>query len=537
MGRSLADVSADLAFLPYEVIEGPQRTARVRLPDGSVVSPQEVSAAILRRLKQIAEDSLGVAVSRAVVTVPAYFDDAQRQATRDAGRLAGLEVVRIVNEPTAAALAYGLGTTGAARTVAVYDLGGGTFDISILRITPPEPGSPEPAFFQVLSTAGDTRLGGDDLDHALAAHLAERLGIELTDESVRAGLVREAERVKIALSDADSASAEWNGREVAITREAFESLVAPLIERTLASCARARQDAGLTGPPDAVVLVGGSTRVPLVRRRVEESFGIAPYTAIDPDRAVALGAAVQASILSGSSRGALLLDVIPLSLGIETAGGAVAKVIMRNSTVPTRAREMFSTQVDGQTSIRLHVLQGEREMAEHCRSLGVFHLRGIPAMPAGLPQVEVEFLVDANGVLSVSAHERRSGRRANLQIVPNHGLTREEVEQIERDSLTHAKEDMTRHRVVDLVVNSRLDLKWIRDRIEKFGSKLPPDDLATVQAATDELARFVEAGSADWKSVDPDAFHRCKERLDRLSLRLQEIAIAESLRNAPDARR
>ena len=537
MGRSLADVSADLAFLPYEVIEGPQRTARVRLPDGSVVSPQEVSAAILRRLKQIAEDSLGVAVSRAVVTVPAYFDDAQRQATRDAGRLAGLEVVRIVNEPTAAALAYGLGTTGAARTVAVYDLGGGTFDISILRITPPEPGSPEPAFFQVLSTAGDTRLGGDDLDHALAAHLAERLGIELTDESVRAGLVREAERVKIALSDADSASVEWNGREVAITRGAFESLVAPLIERTLASCARARQDAGLTGPPDAVVLVGGSTRVPLVRRRVEESFGIAPYTAIDPDRAVALGAAVQASILSGSSRGALLLDVIPLSLGIETAGGAVAKVIMRNSTVPTRAREMFSTQVDGQTSIRLHVLQGEREMAEHCRSLGVFHLRGIPAMPAGLPQVEVEFLVDANGVLSVSAHERRSGRRANLQIVPNHGLTREEVEQIERDSLTHAKEDMTRHRVVDLVVNSRLDLKWIRDRIEKFGSKLPPEDLATVQAATDELARFVEAGSADWKSVDPDAFHRCKERLDRLSLRLQEIAIAESLRNAPDARR
>lgn len=537
MGRSLADVSADLAFLPYEVVEGPQQTARVRLPDGGIVSPQEVSAAILRRLKQIAETSLGVPVSRAVVTVPAYFDDAQRQATRDAGRLAGLEVVRIVNEPTAAALAYGLGTTGVARTVAVYDLGGGTFDVSILRITPPEPGSPEPAFFQVLSTAGDTRLGGDDLDHALAAHLAGRFGIDLADEAVRTGVVREAERVKVALSKSESVAARWNGAEVDIDRGEFELLAAPLIDRTLASCARARQDAGLGGPPDAVVLVGGSTRVPLVRRRVGEFFGVEPYTAIDPDRAVAMGAAVQASILSGGSRGALLLDVIPLSLGIETAGGAVAKVIMRNSTVPTKAREMFSTQVDGQTAIRLHVLQGEREMAEHCRSLGVFHLRGIPSMPAGLPQVEVEFMVDANGVLSVSAHERRSGRRATLQIVPNHGLTREEVEQIERDSLTHAKEDMTRHRVVDLVVNSRLDLKWIRDRIAKFGSQLPAEHLAAVQGATDELARFVDAGAADWKAVNPDAFHACKERLDRLSIRLQEIAIAESLRNAPDARR
>jgi molecular chaperone DnaK (HSP70) len=424
----------------------------------------------------------------------------------------------------------------------VYDLGGGTFDISILRVTPAEKEG-ETAFFQVLATAGDTRLGGDDADNLLVSLFAGELaarGVPPPTAGVLRGLSREAERVKVALSEADSAEAvlAFPGGEHRrrVTRAEFEGLIAPLVARTLTACGRAARDAGVEkGSLDAVVLVGGSTRIPMVRREVGAFFGVDPYTAIDPDQAVALGAAVQGGILSGAARGALLLDVIPLSLGIETAGGAAAKIIVRNSTVPTRAREMFSTQVDGQTSVKIHVVQGEREMVEHCRSLGVFHLRGIPPMPAGIPQLEVEFLVDASGVLHVSAHERRSGRRAQLQVVPNHGLTREEVDRIERESLTHAREDMTRHRVVDLVVNSRLDLKWVGDLIARYGDRLPPADLARVGALAAELRSTVERAQADWRVVDADAFYKLKETLDRESVRLQEISITESLKGGSRA--
>jgi molecular chaperone DnaK (HSP70) len=281
---------------------------------------------------------------------------------------------------------------------------------------------------------------------------------------------------------------------------------------------------------DAVVLVGGMTRMPLVRTKVAQFFGIEPYTAVDPDQVVALGAAVQGSILSGVTRGSLLLDVIPLSLGIETRGGAVAKLIVRNSSVPSRAKEMFSTSVDGQTSIQIRVLQGEREMAEDCRDLGVFHLRGLPPMPAGIPQLEVEFLVDANGVLNVSAHERRSGKRAALQIVPNHGLTREEVERIERESYTHAREDMTRHRVVDLCVNSKLDLKWISERLAKWGHLLDVPAREGLEGLVAKLRASVDAAEKDWRSVNPDEMHKLKEELDRASVRLQEISITQSLK-------
>jgi molecular chaperone DnaK (HSP70) len=283
-------------------------------------------------------------------------------------------------------------------------------------------------------------------------------------------------------------------------------------------------------------MVGGSTRIPLVRRRVGEFFGLEPYTAVDPDKVVALGAAVQASILSGRSKGALLLDVIPLSLGVETVGGAVAKLIMRNSTVPARATEMFSTSVDGQSSIRLSVYQGEREMASDCRKLGEFHLRGLPPMPAGIPQLEVQFLVDANGVLNVSAHERRSGKRAALQVVPNFGLSAEEVTRIERESFAHAREDMSRHRVVDLIVNSKLDLKWIGERFERFKTELDPayrDDLA---AKISLLRSLVEKAHADWKSVDANEFYKAKNDLDTASLRLQEVSIARSLQEDPGPR-
>lgn len=551
MGRSIEDVRPDLGYLSYEVVEGPNRTTRVALPDGRTLSPEEVSAEILGELKRRAEAELGTNVRRAVVTVPAYFDDAQRQATRHAGRIAGLEVVRIVNEPTAAALAYGIGTARAsdrnaeAQTVAVYDLGGGTFDVSILRLTPA--GTHGTEFFQVLSTAGDTRLGGDDIDHALVALLAGEIGVELGRDGdalaslpveTRRALLSFARAVKHRLSEADEAPVQiaLGGDRVfqrVVTRGELEAIVGPLVDRSIRACERALRDAAraLKGRPvDRVILVGGSTRIPLVRERVGAFFGVEPYGALDPDRVVAMGAAVQASILAGTKKGSLLLDVIPLSLGVETVGGAVAKLIVRNSPVPARASERFSTSVDGQANIKLHVLQGEREMAEDCRSLGTFELRGIPPMPAGIPKLLVTFLVDANGVLTVSAVEERSGKRAGLQIVPNHGLTEDEVERIERDSFTHAKEDMQRHRVVDLVTNAKLDLKWIGERFERYGDKLADGERAGLASAIETLRGFVERAEADWRSVDANAFYAAKNALDNASVRLQEIGIAESLR-------
>lgn len=588
MGRSLADAAADLRYLSYRVVEGPNNTARIALPgvkgndasDGTVadaaeqtseqtVSPQEVSALILRRLKDQASRALGVPVTRAVVTVPAYFDDAQRQATRDAARLAGLDAVRIVAEPTAAALAYGLGlradASRVARTVVVYDLGGGTFDVSVLRITPPDPAADAATAadaFEVIATAGDTHLGGDDFDYTLVSLFTREIGEQFfqgvdigasLSPEVKRALHDFAERTKIRLSEHDRAEvlidlgpvpkggdgAGNAGHERryrrTVTRAEFEGLIMLLIDRTITACKRALRDAkrGMAGESlAAVVMVGGSTRVPLVRRRVQEVFGLQPYTALDPDLVVALGAAVQASILSGATRNALLLDVIPLSLGIETAGGAFAKIIMRNASIPAVAHEMFSTQVDGQTSIKLNVLQGEREMAADCRSLGTFHLRGIPPMPAGIPQLRVEFRIDANGVLGVNALERRSGKRLDVQIVPNSGLTRDEVDRIERESHVHAREDMVRHRLADLVANSKLDLHWITQQLARHGDRLAPTDRVRIEEAVSALRAFVNATAADVgdSSIDADAFHRAKESLDRASMPLHEVSIAESLK-------
>jgi len=562
MGRGLADVADDLDTLAYAVVEGPHDTARVKVGD-HVLSPQEISAAVLAELRRRAEADLGVPVARAVITVPAYFDDAQRQATRDAGRLAGLDVRRIVNEPTAAALAYGLGersaapTTGPQRaggvslnvkvnpaacaddatggdaptssptqTIAVYDLGGGTFDVSILKLRQTDHGAVD----QVLATDGDTRLGGDDLDRAMMDRIAPTPPASPAD---RQALRRCAEDAKIRLSTEDTAevavAAGGKTVRVTLTRADLDALADPLIDRTLAACTRALKNAGVTAADlDRVILVGGSTRIPRVRERVAEFFGTTPYTALNPDEVVALGAAVQGATLAGLRRDSVLLDVIPLSLGIETMGGAVAKLIVANTAIPARATERFSTYADGQTKVKIHVLQGERELVEDCRTLATFDLTGIPPMPAGLPKLVVTFLVDANGILSVQAREERSGRRAHVQVVPHHGLTRDEVAQMEADGFTHAREDMRRHRLIDLRLNARLDIRNITRQLERLGpDELEPDYRTQVEADVAAVRAFVDA---DDDAVDPDAFQAAMEAMDRGTLRLAEVNIAKTLK-------
>ena len=531
MGRGIADVHTELAYLPCKVVEGPNNTARIAIGE-HVLSPQQISAIILRTLRRQAEAALGVPVRKAVITVPAYFDDAQRQATRDAGRIAGLEVMRIVNEPTAAALAYGLGAHKGEHdeTVAVYDLGGGTFDVSILRLQ----SSGQGVVDQVLATAGDTHLGGDDVDRMIVQIMQKRIREQLGDgvhfgaQALQA-MRNAAERAKIELSDRQTFTIELDlgeGRTTTqtFTRDDLEQMAEPWVSRTIDCCRQAMRAAGVESV-DRVIMVGGSTRMPLVRRHVGEFFGIEPYTALDPDQVVALGAAVQASILAGVNRDMLLLDVIPLSLGIETMGGAVAKLIVSNTTIPARATEMFSTYVDGQTNVKIHIVQGERELVQDCRSLGQFDLRGIPPMPAGLPKIEVTFLVDANGILNVSAVEKRSETQASIQIVPNHGLTREEVAQMEAASFAHAREDMTAHRLIDLRNQARLDMRAIQRQLDKVGDELDTDYREDIERKMAAVKQFVESDAPD-----ADAFAQALTAMDHATVRLAEIAIKHALR-------
>ncbi|MBX5481936.1 MAG: Fe-S protein assembly chaperone HscA [Myxococcaceae bacterium] len=486
MGRSPDDPETR-KLGPYRFASAPgSKVVRFEVAGGNPVTPIEVSGEILRALKRRAESYFASAVEQAVITVPAYFDDAQRQATRDAGRLAGLEVLRLLNEPTAAALAYGL-DKGSQGTFAVYDLGGGTFDISILKLVD--------GVFEVKSTAGDTALGGDDFDRAIALRALEAWGIGDPSPALVQELMQAARTAKEALTHEERTELAVGNQRFAFSRAQFEEWIAPIIQRTGLSCRRAMRDARVTPEDlDGVVLVGGATRVPAVRRFVAELFKKEPLGDIDPDQVVALGAAVQADILTNSEREGevLLLDVIPLSLGLETMGGVVEKLIPRNTTIPAGAAQVFTTYKDGQTGMDIHVVQGERELVQDNRSLARFTLRGIPPLPAGVARVEVRFQVDANGILSVSAKEQSTGVEQSITVTPSHGLTDEQIEQMLLDSIEHAEDDIQLRQLREQQVEAERVLADLDRSLAEHGALLSPEERARVEevaSTTRELAR------------------------------------------------